>query len=144
MIATKEQELFFTMKNSLDFLRTKRAFSNLSEQAKATLAANSARSRYIKWISRSTVVVNAGGVVYTNQFNLLFESDELVLKAFTKSYGFSDSQRLYETALSLGLSDRKLKKLIKEIIKQYKQGVYKDRVTSKQLGVRAEKLLYEF
>lgn len=144
MIATKEQELYFTMKNSMDFLRTKRAFSNLTEQAKATLAANRARSQYVKWISRNTVDAHAGGTIFTNQFSLLFESDELVLKAFTNSYGFSDSQRLYETALSLGLSDRKLKKLIKEIIKQYKQGVYKDRITSKQLGSRAEKLLYDF
>lgn len=144
MIATKEQQLYFTMKNAMDFLRTKRAFSNLTEQAKATLAANKARSRYIKMISKGTVDVNAGGVIFTNQFNLLFESDELVLKAFTKSYGFSDSQRLYETASSLGLSDRKLKKMIKEIIKQYKTGVYKDRIASKQLGARAEKLLYDF
>ena len=143
MIATKEQQLFFTMKNSMNFLRTKRAFSTLSEQAKATLAANRARSQYIKFISRSTVDVNAGGVIYNNQFNLLFESDELVLKAFTNSYGFSDSQKLYETALSLGLSDRKLKKMIKEIIKAYKTGIYKDRIASKKLGSRAEKLLYE-
>ena len=143
MIATKEQELFFTMKNSMDFLRTKRAFSNLAEQAKATLAANRARSQYVKLISRNTVDVNAGGVIFTDQFSLLFESDELVLKAFTNAYGFSDGQKLYETALSLGLSDRKLKKMIKEIIKQYKQGVYKDRVASKRLGARAEKLLYD-
>lgn len=144
MIATKEQQLFFTMKNAMDFLRTKRAFSNLAEQAKATLAANRARSQYVKYISRNTVDVNAGGVIYTNQFNLLFESDELVLKAFASAYGFSDSQKLYETALSLGLSDRKLKKTIKEIINQYKQGAYKDRITSKRLGARAEKLLYDF